>query len=273
MNYMSELATKNRALIEALEIARREHGIRYTFFSDGWVIKLQKGNKTQLIHAYSSLNLNLQASLATAQDKVCTYELLSGDGVRAVPHWLLTSQLEPAVKQSDVEALLVHYGSIVVKPTLGMRGALVAKFTNASDLLQYTYDNQVASWAASPYINIQQEIRTVVLDNQVVFAYEKHNPTTRRGLRMFNITLGATMVPIDPATLSEDMRAMALQSVRALGLRFAAVDIVFDEQGEAFVLEVNTAFSLERYALTSVAAKVKVVDFYTQLVKDLFKNE
>jgi glutathione synthase/RimK-type ligase-like ATP-grasp enzyme len=54
--------------------------------------------------------------------------------------------------------------------------------------------------------------------------------------------------------LPEDVGRQALSAVRALGLDFGAVDVVFNErQGQAYVLEVNTAPGIEGTTVTRYA--------------------
>ncbi len=70
-------------------------------------------------------------------------------------------------------------------------------------------------------------------------------------------------------------KQIAIETLRVLGLQFGAVDIIMDEKGTPYVLEVNTAFGLGKRnvekvarALEEVVANVGMFD----KVKTYFKN-
>jgi glutathione synthase/RimK-type ligase-like ATP-grasp enzyme len=54
----------------------------------------------------------------------------------------------------------------------------------------------------------------------------------------------------------ERVEQLAIQAVSALGLDFGAVDIIKDEGGNVWVLEVNTAVGMDSHTLASYATKI-----------------
>jgi glutathione synthase/RimK-type ligase-like ATP-grasp enzyme len=267
---MTSYVTKNRALLEAIQNSCKKHGIACKMFSDDWIIQLQKGRREHFIYAYG-FDCNSQASAAIATDKVATYQLLADRAIAAVPHFLLTSAAQPDIDPATLDGLLKEYGSLVVKPVQGSRGESVARFNDADSILAFTAENSVAAWAASPFIEVQREIRLVVFDGSVRLGYEKHNPTVVNELKLFNLNLGTTAEAIVVSKLSRAIQDLAVQSMEAIGLRLGAVDLVFDPDGDVSVLEINSGFSLEHFALMSPQNRKQVVEFYETVVERLFR--
>ena len=91
-----------------------------------------------------------------------------------------------------------------------------------------------------------RDLRIMVVGNRVVAAMERFNPTDFRS----NIANGgnARMVTIDA-----EYEKMALSACRALKLDFAGVDLLYGENGEPFLCEVNSNAHFKMlYACTGV---------------------
>ncbi len=266
---MSNYITENRTLIEAIFNLHKKFGIEYELFSEDWVLRLRKDEETHFVYGYG-FDINSQVSTYIAQDKVATFELLDDLNINAVPHHLLSSMLKQDVEVSNLNKHFKRYKELVIKPNRGSRGESVAKFNNPVESLNHIKNNYSISWAASPYINIRREIRIVILKGSIVFAYEKFDPVTINGLKMFNLNLGAKAKSLMAEDISEQIQLLAKQSMKAIGLNFGAVDIVLDENDTSSILEINSAFSLEHYALISPENRRSVVNFYETIIKELF---
>ncbi|CEG23094.1 Alpha-aminoadipate--LysW ligase LysX [Planococcus massiliensis] len=79
-----------------------------------------------------------------------------------------------------------------------------------------------------------RDIRVNVVGGEIVAAMYRHSVTDFRA----NITNGGTASPVD---LTEAQRKVALEAANAVGAVFAGVDLLFDEQEQPLVCEVNAA--------------------------------
>jgi glutathione synthase/RimK-type ligase-like ATP-grasp enzyme len=265
----SDYLAKDRALLEAVYRACKKYDISYNTLSDDWVITLEKNGLKRFIYG-NIFDYNAQSPAEIATDKVATSQLLAQSGIAAVPHYLLTTVDKPKVDPVAVEELLKQYQSLVIKPLFGRCGQLVARFDTAQDIISHIEGTDTVAWAASPFIDIQREVRLVVLDDSIELAYEKKNPVQVDGLRMFNLNLGATPESMSVANIGEDAQSLAIQSTQSIGLKLGAVDVIFDAQGTAYVLEINSNFGLAHFALTSPENRAQVIDFYIQVIEHLF---
>lgn len=267
---MTSRITHNRALIEALQNAHLKSSIEFKLFSDDWLIKLDKDDQTRFIFGYA-FDINSQASAVIAADKVACYLLLADGKLAAVPHYLLSTVVKPEIDRDYLETLFKANSSLVLKPTDGSRGDLVIKVGDPDELLKHTVMNtRIDSWTVSPHIEIKKEIRLVVLNGVVQLAYEKFDPPSINGLKMFNLNLGASVVGINIKNISEDVTALARDAIKSIGLTLGAVDVVFDADNAPSILEINSGFSLEHFALNSEANRAEVVAFYELVISQLF---
>lgn len=266
---MSHYVTDNRVLIQAIEAACLTHRITATYFSDKWVIKLQKGDHSHLIYAHS-IGLNSDASSRVAADKVATHELLAGTSIPSVPHFLLSSIIDPVISPEALNQLLEKYNDLVIKPLHGHSGQHILRSSDVNKILRFTDSHQHSGWAASPYIDIRREIRLVILRGEIVLAYEKLNPMLFNGLKLYNLHYGATARTIEKTDISPNFCEMAHNAAQSIGLDFAAVDIIVDDSGTVLVLEVNTAFGLEHYAQQSTENFARAKQLYEGVISSLF---
>ena len=174
---------------------------------------------------------------------------------------------------------------VVVKPNDGTGGLGVVRVGSAAALEAAVHAGfaEHRALALSPFHEIETEYRAVVLDGAVLLAYAKARPAVvgdgartvaalaadagvdasslgpgaladvpARGERRVldwrhNLGLGARPRPIEDADVRDEVERLAARAARALGLRFASVDVVETAAGRA-VLEANAGVMLEAYA-------------------------
>ena len=263
---------RNRALVQAARAVCTEYGAEFATLSDEWVVRMRKGAITTFVIGYN-LGCNSQAAARIAVDKVATFQLLRDAGVPAVPHYLLKTLATPAADKALLQRMIYQAGKVVVKPLEGGSGAHIMCCDNVADAITYINAEPVEAWVASPYVQIAKETRVVVLRGKVCLVYEKSDPHMVNGLPMFNLRHAARGKGVVAEALPTDMRDMAIVAMQAIGLALGAVDIVTDEVGRKYVLEINGAFSLEHYAASSTENRHQVVAMYVNIFRDIFGRE
>ena len=196
--------------------------------------------------------------------------MLSNSNVNTVPHYLLSSVMEREVHENSLNEHFKNYSELVLKPTRGSRGEGIARVSNSKDSLNHINNNFYVSWAASPFINIQREIRLVILEQSILIAYEKYDPVIINGLKMYNLNLGAKAKKISLNDVDNSHIELAKNAMKTIGLKLGAVDIIVNEQDDASVLEINSAFSLEHFALSTPEDRLTVLNFYEDVIEHLF---
>ncbi len=237
-----------------------DKGIAIKTFSDDWVLTLEKGDVRRLIYGFKLGGLNDGAAVAISQDKVATYELLKDAHIAAVPHALISTR---ANSYDQWEKHAKKWQRFVIKPTHGGGGRAVYMFDDVQAAKQHMATHHEESWCVSPFLAIKEEVRIIMLGDQVLLAFKKHEPVTVHGIPMFNLRLGARATKIKPAA---DLTAMANAARQALGLNLAAIDIVTVDSGEQWVLEVNEGFSLEHYMRQSLDNKHESEKVYSAVI-------
>ena len=178
------MADRQRIFVEAIRNYCAAHGIAVEVRSDGWLIVMQRGLQRRLALGYD-LGLNNAVAHRIANDKAATSEVLSLSGLACVPHTLflnprLHAHLPPAGSWDPMLALLAeHPAGVVVKPNEGTSGRFVFLATGKPKLelaVQRIFESH-ASLSISPYLDIAQEIRVVLLDETPLVVYSKNRPS------------------------------------------------------------------------------------------------
>lgn len=228
---------------------------------DDWIIELTKDGVTRRIVGYQ-FDINSAGAAAIAIDKVATYQLLTAHQVPAIEHYL-------------VRPGTLHYASypptlegkpIVLKPLRGAGAHGLRLFSSPQAALGYIKSSDVPAWALSPYAQIERETRLIMLDGEILLAYDKI-PVIKNGLKLFNLGKGAE--PQDTSA-EPSLIELAQAAQGATGLRLCAVDCVTLDSGKQLVLEVNSGFMLEHYARSSPEHMNQAQDIYKRILTALF---
>lgn len=252
----------DRLLVRIVRFVCDERSISFRSYSDDWILELTKGTVQKRICGYK-FPLNDSAAAMIAQDKVAAYQVLMAGGVAAVEHILIRTKATHA--QWPRQELT---GGFVLKPLMGTSGHGVHAFDTINEAKVVVQNSSIEAWAFSPRIDIVREMRYVVLDGEVLLAYDKQ-PAQQDGLVMFNLSKGAHPRVMQPTTAHT---TIAQNAMRALNLRMAAVDIIETAAGEMMVLEVNDGFMMEHFARTSPEYEKVAHDVYRKIIATMMES-
>jgi glutathione synthase/RimK-type ligase-like ATP-grasp enzyme len=180
----SEMPSSQRVFISAVRKYCTEHGIAVETRSQGWLMVMRKGPRRHLTHGYD-VGLNSAVTHRIASDKAATAELLEMSGIACVPHAFFPS---PALSDyvpphGTWDAMLAHLtqnpDGIVVKPNEGTSGNLVFKVLDRPALERAVGEifSLNLNLAISPYLEIKNEVRVILVDDLPVTVYGKSRPS------------------------------------------------------------------------------------------------
>jgi glutathione synthase/RimK-type ligase-like ATP-grasp enzyme len=200
-----------RIFVDALKKYCADHGIAIEVRSDGWLIVMQRGPQRHLAFGYD-VGLNSAAAHQIANDKAATAELLRISGIPCIPHTLffgpkLNAYIPPSGSwQAMLRLVDQHPEGIVVKPNEGTAGDAVFRVTTKPKL-ELAVNRIFAAYpslAISPYVNIEDEVRVVLIDDLPAVVYGKRRPSvTGDGKHsLLELALAATPADQQSAVLS-----------------------------------------------------------------------
>ena len=133
----------------------------------------------------------------------------------------------------DIEAILGF--PFVIKECYGSYGGQVYLATNKEEAIGILKKVGAGDCIAQEYISTSfgRDIRAYVVGDKVVAAMERRNDHDFRA----NITNGGSA---NPYKLTKEQEEMAIKAAKALELDFAGVDLLFLENDEPILCEVNS---------------------------------
>ena len=251
----------DRWVVNVIRDICQTKAISFRAYSDDWLLELERSGAVRRVLGYR-FHLNDSVASSIAQDKVATYQVLDSAGLPAVQHVLVRTKVSHADQQ-----VMAGWQNIVIKPLIGTSGHGVRLYEDTELAIQHIEQSSIAAWAAAPYVDIKREVRIIMLDGGVLLAYEKQ-PVMIRGLKMFNLGLGATPKDIQA---SDVLLQLAVDAQRELGLRLSTVDIIENQEGEYKVLEINDSIMMEHYMRRSAAHKERGRTVYTKIIEAMFE--
>ena len=177
------MQSSQRVFVNAVQKYCAEHGIAVETRSQGWLMVMQKGPRRHLTYGYD-LGLNSAVTHRIANDKAATAELLEMNGIACVPHAFFPgpalSEYVPAAGtwEAMLGHLTQHPDGIVIKPNEGTSGRLVFKVLDRPALERAVSEifSLNLNLAISPYLEIKDEVRVILVDTLPVIVYSKSRP-------------------------------------------------------------------------------------------------
>jgi glutathione synthase/RimK-type ligase-like ATP-grasp enzyme len=234
-----------RIFVDAITKYCTSRGIACEVRSQGWLIVMRNGDKRRFALGYD-LGLNSAISHRIASDKAATSDILAMSGIACIAHIQFSNPMLGDYARGQHEAMRAllrrHPQGVVLKPNEGTSGRLVFKVTNEAGLDEAARKIFAShlSLAISPYVEISEEVRAVLIDDTPLAAYAKQRGTDWR----HNLDLGARPVLLPSGAAREACVALAISAANAIGIRFASVDIVRVDS-EWKVLEINSGVMME----------------------------
>jgi glutathione synthase/RimK-type ligase-like ATP-grasp enzyme len=183
-NNGSAMLTNRRIFVDALRKYCAEREIAIDVRSDGWLIVMQRDDTRACAFGYD-IGLNSAVAHRIANDKAATAEVLEMSGIACVPHTLFLSPemnqyvAQPGSWEAMLRLLDANPHGIVVKPNEGTTGESVflVKTKAALELAVSRIFASHLSLAISPYVDIEDEVRVVLLDGDPIVVYGKNRPS------------------------------------------------------------------------------------------------
>ncbi len=204
-----------------------------------------------------------------------------------------------------------HNQDIVLKPNDGTCGRDVYRVRDINELeeLYNRLTRKYYSINMGPFYHIVNEYRFIILDGKVRIAYKKNKPvvygdgnSTIRDLLIkfnnkffsdkledsmydrvlndgevfeynwkFNLSQGAVAAEITDRELYSSLEQIALSAANKVGLRFGSVDIIYTEDNQALILEMNSGVMLENYIEQFDEGYNKAKELYKNVIEEMFK--
>lgn len=243
-----------RIFVEAIQKYCAGRGIAVEIRAGGWLIVMQCGSKRHLAFGYD-LGLNGAVAHRIANDKSATAEVLAMSGVPCVPHVLflnpeLNAYMPPSGSWEAMLTQLEQYPQgIVVKPNEGTSGKSVFLVSTrpALELAVNRIFSAHTALAISPYFDIEDEVRVVLLDEVPLVVYSKNRASVLGDGKR-------SLLELALATVSAEQRSAVLPGLLA-DVDKARLDAIVPE-GTRRVL--NWRHNLESRARPLVLAQGEV---------------
>jgi glutathione synthase/RimK-type ligase-like ATP-grasp enzyme len=177
------LANNERILPTLIKELAAEQDYQLASFSQDWILRLVKDGVARHIFGYN-FEINSATAQLTAGDKAAVSDLLAHLGVPHVEHRIfLHPRLSGYVSsQGNWPAMLAYAQQVgyplVAKPNTGTGGEGVSRVDNPADLERTTTAlfQLHRSICLSPFLDLEQEYRAVMLDGECELLYTKRRP-------------------------------------------------------------------------------------------------
>jgi glutathione synthase/RimK-type ligase-like ATP-grasp enzyme len=177
------MLNSQRIFVDAVKRYCSDHGIAVEIRSQGWLVVMRHERKTRFTFGYD-VGLNSAMAHRIANDKSATAEVLALSGIACIPHALflnprLNVHIPPEGSWEAMLGLLERSPKgLVVKPNEGTSGRDVILATNrpALELAANRIFSSYPAVAVSPYVEIEDEVRVILIDDVPAVVYRKDRP-------------------------------------------------------------------------------------------------
>lgn len=286
---VQDMASGERTFVQAIRHYCARHGIAVDLRSGGWLIAMRRGETRRFAFGYD-IGLNSVIAHRLANDKSATAEVLALENVPCIPHHLfLNPSLGAHVAGSSwheamLDLLAQNPQGVVVKPNEGTSGRAVFKATIRDEIDRAVREvfSSSLGLVIAPYVEIEQEVRVILLDGKPMIVYRKQRPAVvgdgvrslaelaaaagqdkqlreldareanaivpkgeRRILNWrHNLDAGAQPVLMERGEVYAACANLAIDAANAIGIVFASIDVIRVD-GAWKVLEINSGVMME----------------------------
>ena len=186
---------------------------------------------------------NKHEAIRLCDDKAETYLALCNSGVK-MPKTIfgaLCYKDECNYSEEAIDKIIDEIGlPMIVKQSFGSMGSGVNLANSKSELIEILDKVKVKPHFFQEYLGkkVGVDIRVIVIGGKVTAYYERSNPNDFRS----NIAIGGKGRVVD---LPEEFRKTAEKCAKTLGLDYCGVDLLFGNDGEPIVCEVNSNAFME----------------------------
>jgi glutathione synthase/RimK-type ligase-like ATP-grasp enzyme len=221
------LLISQRIFLETIKKYCLTHEIAIEVRSGGWLIIMQRDTQRRLAIGYD-IGLNSAVAHQAANDKAACAEVLASAGIPVIPHALfLGAKLSAHIPGSDsFDAMLrlldAHPRGLVVKPNEGTSGEFVIRVATEAQLETAVVRilGPYPSLVISPYVEIADEVRVVLLDDRALIVYSKTRPSvTGDGTHSLRELARQAATAEQLKTVTEDFDAAELDAIPPAGER------------------------------------------------------
>jgi len=189
--------------------------------------------------------------IETCDNKAIQYLELSKQGI-PMPETIIAPKVYPnfTIKDSGYyEQVLESLGlPMIIKEGHGSFGMKVYLIETEEQFYEKTDELRGIDYVFQKFIanSRGRDIRVNIVGGEIVAAMYRHSETDFRA----NITNGGVATVIE---LSDQQKALAIQAAHAVGAEFAGVDLLFGDNEEPLVCEVNAAAHIRNiYNVTGI---------------------
>lgn len=197
---------------------------------------------------YKASNPNDQLASWLAQNKHASRVIFEKHGLPNIPFCI-------PVNTSEAKNFLSEHGQIIVKPLKGSKSQGIHLVSTEDELS--TLD--LSDCILEKFIK-GQEVRFLVVDGEVKAVHHKvyesdiNDPNT------------VQRVSLEKEVWDKRLADVAVKAAAAIGLSFTAVDFMVTEDGDAYILEINSAPGIDRFQEPNEGPSVDMMRMYLEQI-------
>lgn len=212
-----------------------------------------------------SIVYNESQAIAKASNKLAAREIFIREGVSTVP----LIKKEPSSNKFNISNIDPSYFPIIARPFTHSKGKDFVVLNTIEELNNhYEKYGYLKEWYYSGYIKKTAEFRVHAAHGKILSVMAKPIPEDPNQLAWNRALNEESFLPVPWTEWNYEVCVQGLNAVKALGLDFAGVDVIFKD-GVAYVLEVNTSPSLN----TSPYMTTKYAQYFNWLFASPTKRE
>ena len=218
--------------------------------------------RLNILHGLKMLGVSVYndgRAIERTVDKAMTSFLLLQNGVNTPKTWVCESR--NLAHQIMAHEIITANSQLVAKPLFGSQGQGVRLVdANKPPLPMDTFVDGV--FYLQSFVKATHDYRVFVVNNQAVAAMQRTGETW-----LHNVAQGASCENILDKSAETDVLTIALQAALVLDIAYCGVDVIRDENGKLFILEVNSIPAwrgLQGVTETNIA-QVLIDDFLSKL--------
>lgn len=220
-------------------------GLKPKWLNDFGLFEIEIGGQKHFIfHAYNMLNSQLGMQLA--RHKHLTRNVIDSYSMLNIPY------IRPKTKK-EVGEFLSKHKIIIAKPIFGFRAEGIYIIDSIKKIDKLDFEN----YLLEKFVR-GKEMRYLVLNSRIVAVHQKVN------IGVVNDPKTVKRISYAKDEWNKEMIKISLKLTQVMGLKFATVDFIINEQNKPYILEVNSAPGLYFFQYPTSGPSIDIAKMFLE---------
>lgn len=239
--------------IEILFSTAEAMGLRPKLLTKYGLVAIKIDSKERYLY-YNASNPNTQLASWLSTNKHASRVILERNGLPNIPFQL-------PINMTEAQNFLAKHKKVIAKPIAGQHSKDIHLISDKDELEKL----DIQKYILEKYVK-GDEMRYLVIDGKVMSVHRKAYDSPINNPEIVK------RISINKVEWDDKHSDITIKTAEIFGLKFTVVDFLVTTDGEAYILEINSAPGLDRFQVPTEGPSIDIVKIFLEKIVENYRN-